>query len=359
MSHNILTHDHMVSANNVTPWHKLGTVVPGSLTPTEAFIAAKLDWLVEKHPIVTRVREELKLADAIADLGLIALTNPEVTLAEALAEINYDLPVTGKFATVRQDISLPLGVVGDVYTSFQNHEGRELVEVLLDGGEIEIETAGSLNNGATVWVLVKLHRDLMVNGDQHIAYLLFTWSHDGTSSIRVLPTPVRVVCANTLGWALHGARTQWTAHHTTNVSRRIQQARETLGLAWKYYDEFETEARQLMDLRVSDPKFDEVLTAVVPDPTPDADGKVSDRKATNVANRRALVRRTYTRSPIVGEFHGTGWGVVQAFNSVDLWGGRVHGGEAMRAERQANRILAGDTRANTERVRQLLLVGAN
>jgi hypothetical protein len=49
-----------------------------------------------------------------------------------------------------------------------------------------------------------------------------------------------------------------------------------------------------------------------------------------------------------------GWGVMQAFSTYDLWGGRVQGGEDKRFERQATRVIAGDTLTNTTQVQGLL-----
>jgi hypothetical protein len=42
MAHCITATDHMVSGNNTTPWHGLGTVLPGNISACEALSAARL-----------------------------------------------------------------------------------------------------------------------------------------------------------------------------------------------------------------------------------------------------------------------------------------------------------------------------
>jgi len=187
MSSEIYEHDHMVSAL-VTPWHGLGTVSDKLLTPTEAYVAAKLDYEIGKHPTLTRVRDDANFKDVITELVAANVSNPELSFAELLVLIGYDLPIEGKFATVRHDINYPMGVVGDKYTIFQNRQGFDIIEAV--GDSVEVETAGSLDNGRKVWALAKMDRALDLDGDELLAYLLFLWSHDGTSAVRIMPTPV-------------------------------------------------------------------------------------------------------------------------------------------------------------------------
>jgi phage/plasmid-like protein (TIGR03299 family) len=350
MSHEIFEHDHMVSAL-VTPWHGLGTVAKNLLTPAEAFVAARLDFEIGKHPAFTRVREDANYSDIIAELVGAHSVRPELTFAELLVEIGFDLPIEGKFATVRHDVNYPMGVVGQDYTIFQNRQGFDIIEAV--GDSVKIETAGSLGNGRKVWALAKMDRALDLDGDELLAYLLFLWSHDGTSAVRIMPTPVRVVCANTLRMALHGAKNVWSASHTSSIHNRAEQAMQTLRLSNSFYDKFEDEVRRMMDLTVDEMVFESILQEAVPDPEP-AGGKVSDRKLNNALERRGEIRQLYHTDARVAPFNGTGWGVMQAFSTHDLWFGSVHGGEDMRLERQAARVLSGDTLTNTTKVQGLL-----
>lgn len=350
MSHEIYEHDHMVSAV-LTPWHGLGTVSDHLLSPTEAFVAAQLDYEVGKHPAFTRVRDDANFSDIITELVIAHTSEPNMSFAELLVRIDYDLPIEGKYATVRHDVNYPLDVVGEDYRTFQNRAGFDIIEAV--GDDVQVETAGSLGNGRKVWALAKMDRALDLQGDELIAYLLFLWSHDGSSAVRIMPTPVRVVCGNTLRMALSGARNVWSAAHTASLASRAEQAKQTLRLGHSFYDKFEDEVHRMIDLTVSEMTFESILQEVVPDPEP-VGGKVSDRKLNNALERRGEIRDLYHNDPRVNTFTGTGWGVMQAFSTHDLWFGTVHGGEDRRFERQANRILAGDTLTNATQVQGLL-----
>lgn len=354
MSHEIHSSDHMFSAG-VTPWHGLGTVTAGVLDLDTALVTAKLAWTVGKYPAFTR--DDAGSYDEILPLLIEAHgNNPAATFSELLTQVGFDLPIEGAFATVREDIRKPLATVGNDYTVWQNWENFELAKVLLDGGDVVAETAGSLRDSRTVWLLCRIDRDMTIGGDEMVPYMLFTSSHDGTSKIRVMPTTVRVVCANTLRFALNTAKASWTTSHTANAGKRMQAARESLKMTWKYMDEFQSMVEKLQEQVVTDLAFEKLVFDMVPEPTPNKDGKVTDRMKNSAAEKRSLVRKAWERSPEIGEFRGTGWGAAMSFNTVDLWTGRVHGGEDNRLARQADRILTGDTMANTARVLELLAV---
>jgi phage/plasmid-like protein (TIGR03299 family) len=345
--HEIRQFDHMISAE-VTPWHGLGIVTSQALSLSEALYTAKLDWTVSKHPAYTRDRD-LNYQDALTALFTAHAENPGATLGQLLVDIGFDLPIEDTFATVRDDIRYPFGAVGTVYQPFQNFESFALLESLIDE-DLKVETAGSLKNGRVVWVLVRMPESVTVNGDQHVPYLLLTTTHDGSGRVRIIPTFVRVVCNNTLRMALANVQTQWTASHTESIAARVSEARETLDLAYAYCDAFETEIAKLMEIEVPELAFEEILLKEFPHNT-----EASKRTQTNSKTKRETVRKIYFDSPEVAGFKGTGWGVVQAFNTADLWTGTVHGGDDMRMERQANRIIAGETMTNTDRIRGLLL----
>lgn len=199
MAHELTSTDHMVSAGNVTPWHGLGTVLPGTLTATEALEAARLNWQVAQEPIYD------------ADMA----------------------QIPGFVVNRRSDNKAPLGVVPSTWTPVQNDRLIEIAEALaqVDGTEFRpvVETAGSLRGGRIVWALVKTGERSFADSVHH-TYLLLSNGHDGTRALKGTLTDTRVVCANTLRFA-EASTSQLFVTHAKGVEQRLATALETLGWA--------------------------------------------------------------------------------------------------------------------------------
>ena len=158
-----------------TPWHRIGKVTEDALTSAEAITEAELDWEVELRGLYT----------------------DEVFLGGH----KKIMEVPDAFATVRNSDNKVLGVVGNRYTPIQNIECFDFLDTVLDDSSARYETAGSLYGGKIVWMLVNLGKDIVVGEDRTVPYLLLTNSHDGSTAIKGMTTPIRVVCANTLSLA--------------------------------------------------------------------------------------------------------------------------------------------------------------
>ena len=157
------------------PWHGLGTGVLEAVTAEEAITLAGLDWEVALQPIYSgRTHKEARV-------------------------------VQGRMAIARQLDSRVYGIVSPQYKPFQNREAFTFLDSLIQDGVMRYESAGALFDGRQVWILARLAEDMQINGEEFYSYVLLTMGHDGYSSIRVLPTEVRVICWNTLQLAL-GAR---------------------------------------------------------------------------------------------------------------------------------------------------------
>jgi hypothetical protein len=62
-------------------------------------------------------------------------------------------------------------------------------------------TAESRWGGRQVWVLARLPEYVELGGDLSATYLSVANSHDGSMAVTAAATPIRIVCANTLGAA--------------------------------------------------------------------------------------------------------------------------------------------------------------
>jgi len=207
MSHNLNVINDQTSMMYVgeTPWHKLGTKLEKPATAAEAIEAAGLDFQVEKFSLKT---------------------------------IKHDLPIGNYFATVRTDTLEALGVVGSRYEPIQNKDAFTTFDALVGEGEAIYHTAGVLGKGERIWLLAKLPDYIRVNLNDIVEkYLLLVNSHDGSGSVKVKLTPIRVVCENTLSMALRGEEQEIRVRHTLKAKEKLKQAHEILGLTNKLYAE--------------------------------------------------------------------------------------------------------------------------
>lgn len=185
-------------------WHGLGTVVDHCMTSEEIWKAANLDWSIEQMPVYA-VRE----GEADPNRRLI--------------------PCPGQKANVRSDNGEVLGIVTDAYTVVNNIEAFNFVDQLHMDGVIKYESAGSLRGGRIVWLLARMPEEFKVTDvDVLRQYILFTTAHDGSRAIRVVPTDVRVVCANTLSLAISDEKRGLSIRHMGDISEKLADARRAI-----------------------------------------------------------------------------------------------------------------------------------
>jgi phage/plasmid-like protein (TIGR03299 family) len=198
------------------PWHGLGRRLEGSPTVSEAIEASGLSWDVELIPLVA------------ADTGAAAPAR----------------------AVRRTSDDRVLGVVGPAYHALQNRDAFAFFEPFLDARLARLHTGGSLHDGRKVWLLAEINRDpIEIGPDDTISkFVLLSNSHDGTTSVRVGFTPIRVVCANTLALA-HADRAGsklLRVRHTRHLADNLEALQEVINLADQ---EFSATAEQYRRLR--------------------------------------------------------------------------------------------------------------
>ena len=216
-----------------------------------------------------------------------------------------------------------LGVVGERYVPLQNEDLFDFADNLLDNGG-RWETAGSIKGGRVVFGALALERETVLdpNGvsDKINTYLLVNTSHDGSIAIQASITPVRVVCANTLNLALGNrgrngsVKQSFKIRHTQTAQGKVAVAREALGLANAYMDEFDKMASAMIETEITKAQFDKIVELAYPSPKDDSK-KVS---LTKHANKIDLINDIY-----VGDFNntisGTAWGALNALTERLDW----------------------------------------
>lgn len=183
------------------PWHGLGTIVMEAPTIEEGIKLAGLDWEVSLRDIVTNDSDK----------------------------VVFDK----RKMVVREDNKTALGIVGAKYKPLQNKEAFNFFEPFVENGMASLETAGSLFNGARVFILAKINsEDMHITDDDVVEkYILLSNSHDGSQCLRIGYTPIRVVCNNTLTAAETSKDSQLIRlTHKKDIVSNMESLREAMDL---------------------------------------------------------------------------------------------------------------------------------
>lgn len=277
---------HMFSVREV-PWHGIGTIVEDYLTAKEALVAAQLDWQVDLYPIHFN-----KATDAFPDY----------------------VEVPDQFAVVRDSDLYTMQICGAQYLPVQNYKSFEFFDSVVGSGEAKYDTAGDLEHGKKVFITAKLiGRDILIGGvDRVDLYLVLINSHDGTMSFQIMATPVRVVCENTMNYAIRNCVNRWSNKHTEGLEGKVLDARATLDLTFRFADEFEAQMNELIAQQFDKADFELLVKDVFP-------GKKENTDRFS-AEQYALIGCFESTPNLDDAFRYTKWGALNAVREYDDWG---------------------------------------
>ena len=267
-------------------WHELGVVIPGGLNDIDKVMElARINFMVGKTPVT--------------------YLNPTTNELEQLA---------GRFVTTRSDTGKGLGVVGDSYEIFQNHEAFEFLEALVDKYGVTWESAGALRNGARVFVSMRLPQEIRIdpNGvdDAILPFVVLTTTHDGSGKVEAMVTPWRPACGNTERFAVRDAVVRWGTRHTKNIKDKVAEARRTMAQSVQYFERFVIEEQKLAEQEMLLAGFTDLIDDVwgkldddAPQKAKTARSKLTDTLVEGwIANTRQLGKTAYAAERTLTEF---------------------------------------------------------
>ena len=230
MAHNVET---MAYAGQV-PWHGLGKRVLPDLTPDQMLVEAGLDWEVAKSP---------SYYDSDAMDGMI---------------------IPDRFALHRVTDGQYMDTVGKNWKPLQNREAFAFFHDFVMQGDMEMHTAGSLQKGKIVWALAKIKDSYsVVDGDEMEQYLLFVNPHKRGKAIEVRSTDVRVVCNNTMDFALESSSSRRiSVNH--NSAWDEDYVKEMLGLAHAASAKYRETAQFLASKTYAQPSLEDFIDQIFP-----------------------------------------------------------------------------------------------
>jgi len=290
------------------PWHHEGVKVAPDLTPEEMMIAAGLDWNVSKRPGYTidtpKYGEESGLIQAVDTYHL-----------------------------VRDSDNTILASCGPVYIPTQNRQVFDFFKKFSTAADFTMETAGSLRGGKSIWALAKVPSDFELPGEDKVeGYLLFHSPHEPGQTLTGRFTPVRVVCNNTLQYAMQSGAANFRMSHIHEFDGKMaNKAAEVLGLTQEANAEFKQAAEFLVSKKA---KHENVLEFVAHLYQPDVlETRRQEREL------KAAGKKVGEEAPLIDEFNrysklavealekapgahlksaaGTWWGALNAITYVE------------------------------------------
>lgn len=277
-----------------------GTPIGPDATPRQAFAAAGADFAVSAKPIA--------FDSAAQQDGDDAGTPPESDWR----------CVSSHKAIVREDNDRCLGIVGRNYSPVQNEALIGLFDFLHE--DAQIDNIVTLRHGAKTIVTASLAIEGEVKeGDTIRRYLHAFNSFDGSSSLGVFFSDMRMVCSNQISYITgKGARKASKAgegllmRHTSGVQEFAKRLPQLIDLQNRCFEQDLAELRPLTTMRLTTEAARAILEATFADklstPVTDKDNGKKRQRTLDDLTEIPLIRSHYGK--------GTGIGIDTADKSV-------------------------------------------
>ena len=320
-------------------------------TAEDVIMSAGLNWTVAKCELVAKMPLHLNQAE---NSGFVFGNNNYVDCPNA-------------YATYRTDTNTPLGVVKERYTPVQNIDAFSFFNNAIGKDKAIWQTAGWFGNGERIFVSAKLPKNIFVQDDPVENYLVFTTSHDGSSGVKILFTPIRVICENTLNAAIDGDTNYVSFRHTKSVHSNLDIAAEILGICEKKIEFLDEKYSFMRKIAMKDNEAQTIFAKVILTDdellrireTGHTIGQIVTRDWRAIQDSQISMKKVNTLSEMNNyyfdgagqhEIVGTGWGVYNAitgyYSNIDNSEGTkrmdslLYGDKSRKIEFAGNLILA-------------------
>lgn len=270
------------------PWHGLGSELSRGASIDQWRVEAGLNW-------------EVMRAEVMFDRSGAANYNPDQPIyATGESEVLF-----------RSDTHKQLGIVSNRYQIVQPSDVLEFFRDIVGKGGLELETAGSLDEGRKVWAMARTGDELVIKGQDRVdGYLLLSTSFDGSMATKAQFTSVRVVCNNTLQLATASSKGAVVVPHSSTFD--ATGAKVELGLIHGAWSSFSDQATALADRKLSNKEAMELLLSVM-------EPKAAEKLAKGEPVEMSTKRKNQITS-VFDLFQGRGMGSGFASSAGTAWG---------------------------------------
>ena len=340
------------------PWGgKIGQNVQDCNTSREVLEKAKLDFQVEKCELYAQMPFRI---------------NGNNDINETMGDFAYKgevyRPCPNGYATYRTDLNIPLGVVKSKYEVVQNIDAFNFIDNVVGENKARFQYAGCFGYGHKVFITAKLPIETTVGGDPIDNYLVFSTSHDGSGSIDILFTPVRVFCLNCMPSALKEADAHIRIRHTKSAQDRLDFGAEMIRISMQYAKQSKELYDSLLTIKMNDNQVRDYIARLTLTPGEYA-AVISESKdytirklfakdwltmdKLSISTRKANILNTiydYYENGVAQEhILGTAWG---AYNAITGYYCNVKKQEG--EKRMDNLVFGGDRLAMTRALNEII-----
>lgn len=254
------------------PFRYKGAVnVENCKTSADVMSAAGLDWEVAKCELVAKM----------PTININSKSEDSFIYGSNMYRI-----CPNAYATYRTDHNIPLGIVKERYTPVQNIDAFNFFDGAIGKDKAIWQTAGFFGMGERIFVSAKLPKNILVNGDPVENYLVFTTSHDGSSGVRILFTPIRIICQNTLNAAIKTSTNYVSFRHTKSVHGNLDIAAEILGICDDKIKYLNEQYNFMQKIKASDEQAQNIFANVI----------LTDSELENIKNTGHTIQQVVNRN---------------------------------------------------------------
>jgi phage/plasmid-like protein (TIGR03299 family) len=255
-------------------WHRLGNELPEDASMDDWSRMAGMDWVAIPTPVTFNTPDGVSVFD-----------NQQVIY--------------------RSDTEAPLSIVSGKYKIIQPREVLDFFQDMIDMDGMKLTTAGVLYGGKRFWAMADTGREFDArDGDTVNGKILLTTSLDGTLATQAMFTSVRVVCNNTLRFAVNG-QTRGKVRVTHRSVFNPKELKKKMGLFDAGFENFRDTIRMLAATPIAEPQVDKLLTKLLQDPN-----KKPDEQPRTIPGRVDVMKQLFARG--VGNKGESYWDVVNA-----------------------------------------------
>ena len=244
--------------------------------------------------------------EALFDSGL----DFNVYQTDIITDELYPIPLNGFKANVKEGAvpgsGTPLGIVSTKYSVIQNSTAFAFLNSLVAEG-MKFERAGGLQNGRKVFILARMPDRYIISGESISPYIVFINSFDGSGAVKILMTPVRMICLNMLNLALRKTLRSWSAVHCGDVVGKLEDAKNTLIYADRYMQELGAAIEDMKHQTITDAKVIELTDALYP-----TNDKMTDIQLRNIGQQRNDLLERYFHAPDLEPMKKTAYRFINA-----------------------------------------------